>query len=81
LGALSIPTLVFQGGADSIVPVASTEPLGALPGVQRVVFPDLRHETLNEPSSPEIVANVVRWLREQAARREAPPAASPGPSV
>lgn len=80
-GALSVPTLVFHGDADPIVPVAASEPLAGLPGVQRVVFPDLRHETLNEPSSPEIVAEVVRWLREQAGRLDRPPDAAPGTSV
>jgi alpha-beta hydrolase superfamily lysophospholipase len=79
--ALSTPTLIFHGHADSIVPVAASEPLGSLPGVRRVVLPDLRHETLNEPSGPGIVADVVRWLREQTARREAPSGAAPGPSV
>jgi len=80
-GALTIPTLVFHGDADSIVPVAASEPLGSLPGVRRVVFPNLRHETLNEPSGPEIVAEVVRWLRDQTGSHDGPPAAGPGPSV
>jgi lysophospholipase len=78
---LAIPTLVFHGDDDSIVPVAASEALGSLPGVRRVVLPDLRHETLNEPSGPEIVADVVRWLREQVARSEAPSGAATAPSV
>jgi alpha-beta hydrolase superfamily lysophospholipase len=64
---LAIPTLVTQGGADTIVPPASTEPLAALPGVRRIVYPDLRHETLNEPEGPAVVADIVAWLRERVA--------------
>ncbi len=64
LASLAIPTLVFHGGADTIVPVTSSETLAGLPGARRVVYPGLRHETLNEPSGPEIVADAVGWLRE-----------------
>jgi alpha-beta hydrolase superfamily lysophospholipase len=63
LGRLNVPTLVIHGGADTLVPTAVSEPLGALPGVERRVLPDLRHETLNEPEGPDVVAGVVAWLR------------------
>jgi alpha-beta hydrolase superfamily lysophospholipase len=63
LGRLALPTLVFHGEADPIVPVASSEPLGALPNVTRQTWPDLRHETHNEPEGPEVIAAVVAWLR------------------
>lgn len=69
IASLAIPTLTFHGSADTIVPVAASEPLAAVPGAHRVVYPDLRHETLNEPSGPEIVADVVGWLRERIAPR------------
>ena len=65
LSTLGIPTLVIHGGADTIVPPASTEPLAAIPGVRRIVYPDLRHETLNEPDGPAVVADIVAWLRER----------------
>jgi alpha-beta hydrolase superfamily lysophospholipase len=63
LNRLHVPTLVIHGGADTLVPTAGSEPLAALPGVERRVLPNLRHETLNEPSGPEVVAIVVEWLR------------------
>jgi alpha-beta hydrolase superfamily lysophospholipase len=63
LGGLSLPTLVFHGEADPIVPVASSEPLGALPNVTRQTWPNLRHESHNEPEGPEVIAAVVAWLR------------------
>ena len=74
LAKLDIPTLVIHGGADTLVPTEGSEPLGELPGVERRVLPNLRHETLNEPEGPEVVAAVVEWLRahvpaEAVARR------------
>jgi alpha-beta hydrolase superfamily lysophospholipase len=62
LGDLSIPTLVLHGGADPIVPPQSTVALGELPGVERRLYPGLRHEILNEPEGPEIVAEIVAWI-------------------
>ena len=53
----------MHGGADPLVPTAGSEPLAALPGVERRVLPDLSHETLNEPEGPEVVAGIVAWLR------------------
>jgi acylglycerol lipase len=63
LDQLRIPTLVIHGGADTLVPTAGSEPLGNLSGVERRVLPNLRHETLNEPEGPEVVADVIEWLR------------------
>jgi alpha-beta hydrolase superfamily lysophospholipase len=34
-----------------------------LPNVTRQTWPDLRHETHNEPEGPEVIAAVVAWLR------------------
>ena len=64
LTELCVPTLVLHGGADTLVPTAGSEPLAAVPGVERRVLPSLRHEILNEPEGPEVVGAVVRWLRE-----------------
>jgi lysophospholipase len=64
---LSIPTFVTDGSADTIVPPASTEYLALIPGVTRTVYPDLRHETLNEPEGPAIVADMIAWLRTEVA--------------
>jgi acylglycerol lipase len=63
IGRLHVPTLVIHGGDDKLVPTAGSEPLAGLPGVERRVFPGLRHETLNEPEGPEVVASIVEWLR------------------
>jgi alpha-beta hydrolase superfamily lysophospholipase len=62
LGDLSVPTLVLHGGSDTIVPAESTAALGELPGVERRLYPGLRHEILNEPEGPQIVAEIVDWI-------------------
>jgi len=63
LGRLRVPTLVIHGGEDALVPTAISEPAAAVPGVERRVMAGLRHETLNEPEGPQVVAEIVAWLR------------------
>lgn len=60
--SLDIPTLVFHGGDDRIVPAEASGILADVDGVDRKVYPGLLHETLNEPEGPEVVADVVDWL-------------------
>lgn len=62
LPRLGVPTLVIQGGSDTIVPPMSTAPLGELPGVERRLYPRLRHEALHEPEGPQLVGEIVDWL-------------------
>ncbi len=62
---LRVPTLVLQGGADRIVSPASTAGLGELPGVERRIYPKLRHEICNEPEGPEVVGEIIEWLGER----------------
>ena len=68
LAGLAVPTLVFHGSDDRLVPPTATEPFEALPGVTRRVYPGLRHETLNEPEGPQVVADVIAWLRDAVDR-------------
>jgi acylglycerol lipase len=81
LERMPMPTLVIHGSADPVVPVASTEALGRLDGVTRRVLPGLRHESLNEPEGPAIVADLVAWVADRVARRSSPAhaAAATGP--
>ncbi len=60
---LSIPTLVYHGEADRLVPTIASQPLASLPGVTRRTYPDLRHESHNEPEGPAVIADVIAWLR------------------
>jgi alpha-beta hydrolase superfamily lysophospholipase len=63
LDHLSIPTLVYHGEADRLVPAISSEPVGRLPTVTRRTYPGLRHESHNEPEGEAVIADVVAWLR------------------
>jgi acylglycerol lipase len=63
LPRLSIPTLVYHGEADTLVPTASSERLALLPGVSRRTYPALRHESHNEPEGPAVIADVIAYLR------------------
>jgi len=67
LDRLRVPTLVVQGGADRIAAPAATAVLGDLPSVERRLYPKLRHEIFNEPEGPDLVEEVVEWLRGQLA--------------
>ncbi|HEX7592013.1 MAG TPA: alpha/beta hydrolase [Candidatus Limnocylindrales bacterium] len=69
VGELKVPTLVIHGADDVLVPTAGSEPLAAVPGVERRVLPNLRHESLNEPEGPEVVAGIVDWLRSRVPAR------------
>jgi alpha-beta hydrolase superfamily lysophospholipase len=72
LDRLSIQTLVIHGGADRLVPTASSEVLDGRPGVIRRVYPTLRHESHNEPEGPQVVSDIIGWVRERASRMHSP---------
>ena len=68
LSQLAVPALVFHGADDRLVPPTATEPFEDLSGVTRRLYPGLRHESLNEPEGPQVVADVVAWLRAAVGR-------------
>lgn len=63
LPGLSIPTLVYHGEDDDLVPTDASAPLGDVPGVLRRTYPGLRHESHNEPEGAAVIADVIAWLR------------------
>jgi alpha-beta hydrolase superfamily lysophospholipase len=63
LDQLSLPTLVIHGEADRLVPTSASEALGAVAGVTRLTYPELRHEVHNEPEGERVIADVVAWVR------------------
>lgn len=62
---LRVPTLVLHGGDDTIVPPSASEILEGVAGVERRLYPGLRHELFNEPEGPEILAEVAQWIRDR----------------
>lgn len=62
LSKLSLPTYVFHGGADQLVPAHYSAPLGELENVTRKLYPTLRHETHNEPEKVEVIGNTIEWI-------------------
>lgn len=70
LHRLETPTFVIHGGADRLVPPAFSEPLKAVPCVQRRVFQDLRHEVLNEPEKGAVLDAIIGWIDDQLAQAQ-----------
>jgi acylglycerol lipase len=70
------PTLVIHGLDDSLVPPSASEVFEGAPGVERRTYPGLRHEMHNEPEGPEVLDDVIAWLRERATLPEQPNTAS-----
>jgi alpha-beta hydrolase superfamily lysophospholipase len=63
IGRIHVPTLVIHGSDDWLVPLSASEALARLPGVERRVYPGLRHELHHEPEGRQVAADVVAWLR------------------
>ncbi len=62
LDRIRVPTLVFHGAEDALVPPSASAPLAGLEGVERKVYPGLRHETHNEPEADQVLADVADWI-------------------
>ena len=62
INRIHVPTLVIHGGADHLVPTASSEAFSGRAGIERRVYPGLAHETFNEPEGPEVVGEVAAWI-------------------
>ncbi len=78
---LAIPTLVYHGEDDRLVPPSASEPLALISGVERRTWPGLRHESHNEPEGPEVIAAVVGWLRQRFSALPAEPGRSGSPAA
>ena len=63
---ITVPTLVLHGLDDGIVPAEASEILATVPSVERRTYPGLRHELHNEPEGPQIIDEIIAWLRERA---------------
>ncbi len=61
------PTLVIHGAEDSLVPPAISVPFAAIPHVERIEFPGLRHETFNEDGGALAIGTVADWIERNVA--------------
>jgi acylglycerol lipase len=64
LSKLSIPTMVFHGANDRIVPAHFSEPIGALAVATREVLPGLEHEVLNEASWESTMQSFITFTND-----------------
>jgi acylglycerol lipase len=60
------PTLVLHGLEDRLVPPSASAVFEGAPGIERRLYPGLRHELHNEPESSAILDDIVAWIRERA---------------
>lgn len=65
IAAWDMPAFVGHGTADEIVLPSASEAIGERPTVERKLYDGLRHELFNEPSGPQVVADMVAWVRGQ----------------
>ncbi len=65
-GGFPLPVLLVHGGADTLVPTASSAFAGAYPSVERRVYAEVRHEPHHDPvDGVRIVDAMTAWLRER----------------
>jgi alpha-beta hydrolase superfamily lysophospholipase len=65
LHRLATPTLVIHSAQDGLVATAASAAFEDHPWATRRLWPGLRHELHNEPEGPQVVADVVAWMRGQ----------------
>lgn len=78
-GGLGVPTLVLHGLDDRLVPPGATEVLATAPDTERRTYPGLRHELHNEPEGPQVIDDIIAWLRGQITGRGTLPTTSHTP--
>ena len=74
MSAMPMPTYVFHGSDDPIVAPSASAILEGKGGVTRRVHEGLRHECHHEPEYPQVLGEVVAWVRAAVPRPEAIPA-------
>jgi alpha-beta hydrolase superfamily lysophospholipase len=64
-GDIDIPTFVIHGADDELVQPAASAGLASSPGVERKVYPGIRHELHNEPDRDRILGDISDWIDEK----------------
>ncbi len=61
-GEITIQTLVIHGADDELVQPSASAGLAASGGVERKVYPGLRHEMHNEPEAAQVLGDITDWI-------------------
>jgi alpha-beta hydrolase superfamily lysophospholipase len=61
-GDIGIPTFVVHGADDELVQPAASAGLASSPGVERKVYPGIRHELHNEKERDRILGDIADWI-------------------
>jgi alpha-beta hydrolase superfamily lysophospholipase len=69
--AMPIPTYVFHGSDDPIVPVTASEPFQSMGNTVRHVHQGLRHETHHELEHEVVLGEAIAWIDAQRAGLDA----------
>lgn len=60
---VGVPLLLLHGGADPLVPASGSRRFGeAVARSELRIYPELRHEILNEPEWEDVLGDVIAWL-------------------
>ncbi len=62
LDHITVPTLVVHGAEDRLVPPRASAPFAGVEGIERKLYPGLRHEIHNEPEGDQVLSDVADWL-------------------
>lgn len=63
--SMPVPTYVFHGSADPIVPLRASAVFEGMGNATRHVHDGLRHECHHEPEHEHVLAEVVAWIGDQ----------------
>lgn len=70
-GSITLPVLLLLGGSDPVIdPEASRQVFGRLGGADKalLIYPEMRHEPLNELGREQVLADIESWLRPRLVR-------------
>ena len=67
---IRVPTFVIHGAEDPLVPPSASAPLAGVDGVERKLYPGLRHEVHNEPEQDQVLSDIAEWLDVTIGRPE-----------
>jgi alpha-beta hydrolase superfamily lysophospholipase len=65
IDSMPVPTYVFHGSADPIVPLRATDAFEGMGSTTRHVHDGLRHECHHEPEHEHVLGEVVAWIGVQ----------------